>query len=413
MAVVGLCAGGLLLSAGKERAGAATMAQKGAAVEAALKYLAQSQHADGRWTYSGDASYDCAATAAALVSFQKAGFRVGESVVIDGTDYGDVIGNGLDYVFHMAQQVSIGARPHGDPDTNGNGLGARFGINGRDIFITGAVLPAIVLTDAPQRQVTTGVLAGRTYQDVVQDAVDYFAYAQVAVGNYYDGGWRYSAGYAQSDQSCSPWPVKGMLAAAQWGIDAPAWVTSELDKYLSLIQNPSDGGVYYMPYNQGGMGTNTYRTGEFLTQKHHNGDAPGETAMDAALNFLNSRWQTTASGFNGNFGNPGAMWAAFQGLAWTVGLDDTTHITNLRPFDPGSMQLDGGADWTWYEDYCEWLIDTQYANGSWAQYGVWYGTMPTSFYTEMLLASVPEPGSLALLALGAAGVVVRSRRRRA
>ncbi len=195
-------------------AGAATIPQKLNAIERGLEYLAQQQQGNGRWIYDGSASNDCAATGAALKTFLKAGYAAGNDVVINGTNYGDAIGSGLNYVFSMGQRLAISNQVHGNPDTNGNGEGVRFG-SGQDIMVSGLVIPGIVATGTPYEIVQSGPLAGKTYYDVVQDTVDYFAYAQVENRGPFDGGWRYSANYTSSDQSCSPWPILGMLASRE------------------------------------------------------------------------------------------------------------------------------------------------------------------------------------------------------
>ncbi|MHC4295570.1 MAG: hypothetical protein ACYSTL_08290, partial [Planctomycetota bacterium] len=88
-------------------ADAATTTQKQIAIEAGLEYLAQQQQGDGRWRYNGNAYQDCAATGAALKTFQLVGYSAGSDVIINGTNYGDVVGKGLSYVFSMGQQLAI------------------------------------------------------------------------------------------------------------------------------------------------------------------------------------------------------------------------------------------------------------------------------------------------------------------
>ena len=148
---------------------AATETQKRAAIEKGLAYLAQSQQANGRWEY-GDDYYDAAATGAALLSFLEEGHTAGSDVVINGTNYGDVVGDGLRYVFSRTGRYSISAEPAGNPDTNGNGYGVKFTPHtnynhSRDTYDTGIVLAAVAKAAAatPNAMVTTGTEAGRTY----------------------------------------------------------------------------------------------------------------------------------------------------------------------------------------------------------------------------------------------------------
>jgi hypothetical protein len=157
---------------------AATEAQKRAAIDSGLAYLASQQMADGRWVYSGGVE-DAASTGSALLAFLEEKPNWGANAVA----YQAVVTKGLNYLFSQATAVNIGLQTYGNPDTNGNGIGVKFvpgGVNGRDTYVTGLVLPAIAkaAAETPATLVTVGAQAGRTYAQVVQDTIDYFAYGQ-------------------------------------------------------------------------------------------------------------------------------------------------------------------------------------------------------------------------------------------
>lgn len=397
---------------------AATEAQKRQAIEDGLKWLGSTQQADGRWN-AGDDYYDTAATGASLLSFLEEGYVAGSDVVIGGTNYGDVVGKGLNFLFSRATTYSIGVEPAGDPESTSlypNGLGVKFvpgGNNSRDTYVTGLVVPAIASTGTPNAVVTNGALTGMTYKQVVQEAVDYFAYGQSDSG-WAQGGWRYYADYNNSDNSTSQWPVLSMLYASNFGVATPQFVKDELNVWTDYIQNPSDGGSYY-DSNFGAWGSNMSRTGALLIEQDFCGD---DTA--AALNYVNNNWQTYASSWNGNFGQPYAMWAVYKGLELTVGLDDTTAITNLRAFDAATMDLDAGDTWNWWEDYSEYLVDTQTSGGNWSGYSNWNAYLETPWAINILAATeipddddpvVPEPTSLFLLGSGFLGLFGLKRKK--
>ena len=170
-----------------------------------------------------------------------------------------------------------------------------------------------------------------------------------------------------------------MLYAQAAGATVPVFVASELAIWVAYIQNP-DGGSDY-PSGKG-WGSNVSRTGTLLIQMSFSGAAAGE---NAALNYLDTQWLTTANGiWNGNFGHPYAMWAAYKGLAVTIGLDDETTITNLNP-DPGDVD-NANHNYNWWEDYCEYLVSTQ-VGGTWTGYSYWTGPLATAWYINILAAT--------------------------
>jgi hypothetical protein len=388
---------------------------------------------------------DTAATGAALLAFQEEGFQAGTDVVIDGTNYGDVVGKGLNFILGKATVYSISNEPAGNPDGDGNGVGLKFvtgGNNNRDTYVTGLVMPALAKTGNPNALITTGPLVGRTdgsgaggawtMKDVVQNTVDYFAYGQADSG-WAQGGWRYYADYGQADNSTAQWPPLAMLYATEMGVTAPDFVKEQnriwLDASQNLGANPGYGGAYYdnrrSGSGQGGLGgSNEARTGGWLVQANFaglGGDL-SQSDVDAAVAYLNKYWKTTANAtWDGNFGHPYAMWGIYKGLELTVGLDDTTAITNLRA--QGTAVIDPGDTWNWWEDYCEYLVGTQDMTGSdagrWGGYGYWTNPLATAWNINILAATeipgppIPEPITLVLFGSGIAGLGVYRHRRKA
>ncbi len=382
---------------------AATELEKRAAIDNGLAWLATQQQADGRWVYNGGVE-DTAATGSVLLAFleEKANWAV---------DYSAVVALGFEFLLKQAQVYNIVNQPAGNPDSDGNGIGVKFvlgGDNNRDTYVTGIVVPTFVASGTPNALVTVGPLVGRTdgsgpggawtYQDVVRNAMDYFAYGQSeAATGFYRGGWRYYANNGSSDTSTSQWPSLSGLFASNMGVSTPGFVKDELAYWINVIQN-ADGGADY----DGGWGSNEARTGALLVMMAFAGDDINNIPYNltnadvlAALAYINTNWQTTANNtWNGNFNHPYAMWSIYKGLETAVGLADTTYITNLHnqatarggnpaPLDPGDV-------WNWWEDYNEWLYNTQNANGSWAGYDSWTGPLATAWYIN-ILAGVPVP----------------------
>jgi hypothetical protein len=406
---------------------AATEAAKQAAINKGLEYLASTQLINGNWSYSG---YDPSATGAAVLSFLEKGYKPGDDVVFGTTHYGDVVGDGLNYLLSTASTFTIGNDPYPPavpPPPGGSGYyNGKTGIYwaSEDTYQTGLVLSALAkVPDVNAVGTTSGPLANLTYKQIIQGTVDYFAWGQNGSNTgSYQGSWGYGANYYSGDNSTSQWPVIGALFAQQAGVATPQFVKDELKPWIAYIQNPNGGSGYNGP----NVLVNEAKTGGLLLEmvlagKDVNGNPFDPNAAGnpekKALDYLNINWQTTAnSTWDGNFGQPYAMWSIYKGLQSTIGLNDTTHITNL-----GSCgTLDPGVQCNWYQNYNESLVSTQNPGGSWNGYAYWTGPLATAWNVSILSATeivpeppknVPEPsGNAALLGLGMLGLGVTVRR---
>jgi hypothetical protein len=140
----------------------------------------------------------------------------------------DTASRGLNYLVSLLSTSAIGLQTNGlgtfNPDSNANGRGIRTS-QGNEMYQGGPFVDAIVASGTPNAVAPLGAanIGGRTYKDIVQDMIDYFAWSQ------YDsspagGGWRYSANEWPDNSACQ-WVAIGVIPAVrQWGVTIPQTV---------------------------------------------------------------------------------------------------------------------------------------------------------------------------------------------
>jgi hypothetical protein len=255
----------------------------------------------------------------------------------------------------------------GDPDTNGNGFG--IGVyEFYSVYTTPMVLMAIIASNGPTNITTTGPtnVVGRTYHDVAVDIVDWIAWAQnsVAANGPDEGGWRYYPQFGSSDNSISQWTVIGLMAAQLWGINAPSWVPTELQKWITADQdlsgtcggNPTYGAFdYALSY---GWYTPADSAAGILELTYTGADNTDSRIL-AAEAYLYNQWAANGSG-NGwdiNIGDLYDMYAIMKAMTLT-----TPTATTLIPDCTGSNHVE------WYNgpgQYADSLLAQQSSDGHW------------------------------------------------
>lgn len=347
------------------------------AIEDGLVYLNGTQTTggtnDGSWEpgyYAGVSS-----TALAVLCFENNGHLPGGDPISD--PYVDVVRRGLDYLLSKLMRQNIGPQTHGDPDTNGNGYGI-YAAGGRGGYENGMVIMALVASGDKSRVATPTwpgrtfipEVDGHTYEEIVREIVDYAAWAQCDSGTG-RGGWRYSVynnASGDSDNSVGPWFYLGLHTAELWGINAPAFVKTELEDYwLDYSQNDVDGGFGYSSPSPSYISD----TGGGIIGLDYCGVPASDERIVNATKWLADHWYDT-SDWNTNFGNLYAMYNIMKGMRLAIPPIDTV----------------GTHDW--YNEYADALIGNQSADGSWLSwtYG-WASQDVDTAFGILILQYVP------------------------
>lgn len=345
-----------------------------------LAYLASTQATDGHW---GSSSY-VACTAMAVLAFENAGYHAGDSSV-----YAMNVQKGLNYLFTRAAVQSISIQSAGNPDTNGNGIGIYFDYGGQPVYQTPMALMAIIASQSPTTTATAGPanVIGRTYYDIAKDAVDYLAWAQTESSGTARGGWRYSPNYGSSDNSVSQWPTLGLMAAEFWGINAPAFVKSELLRWTTASQQLSGTPASNYYYGAFGYDSPTYlnsivESAAGILELSYCGVAKTDSRIVAAQGYINRDW-TTSSSWRVNLGNFYAMYGVMKACRQTI----PTPVKYIANYDSSP-----GVEWyNGTNQYADLIISHQTASGYWNDWVVSTG-MPTALTTafaELILEYIP------------------------
>ncbi len=373
---------------------AATEAQKLAAIDAGLAWLALQQNPDGSWTYGGG-SYNEAATAAALLAFVEQKYK---PLGWHGHDYTAVVTNATNYLLGTAVQIDIStANWWGFTGKNNSGIGLEWGVSaGEQTYTSGLVLPALCRLTAgivsPTAVISSANSAvnGLTYVQVIQRAVDTWIWGQTGpAGGNYDGGWHYFPSQGTADGSTSQWGAVSLLAAEQVpGIIVPQQTKTELINWINYIQNPDGSCGYTDPNGASGIANDEAKTGGLLTMMFFAG---GGGSQSNALAYLNTNWQSTLNNtWYGNFDNAYAMFGIYKGIELTLGLNAGTAIISNLHTNPGDIN-NPNHSWNWWEDYCNWLVLNQNGDGSWSGGSQWTGPLATAWYVSILNATTIAP----------------------
>lgn len=336
-----------------------------ASIVAGLDWLAGIQNADGSWP--GDEPV--ARTGLAVLKFIDRAKELGKNPFEEGYQYHMQVEKGLEYIFMNAYTMPITPQPAGDPDTNGNGIGVYFVFDDwHHSYTTGICLMAIGAADAcadklgiPSPIVSFGPLASWTYEDVIQDTVDYLAFGQNDA-NWERGGWGYRENWIDwSDNSNTGWVTFGLGYALTSGATIPQFVYDELEVWINYIQNPVDG-----DWEDGGSGytgpwdwVNMLKTGNLLYQMALVEYPIDDLRVTAAIDYQERNWDNADwdPGWKGGDGWPD--WSSHHATFCIMKGFEAFGIDLL------DLDYDSVPEFDWFDEMSTRIVETQNPDGSW------------------------------------------------
>jgi hypothetical protein len=221
----------LTLSIAVFPAQAATQVEIDAAIAAGITWLLDQQNdVTGSWGTSLSVGY----TGFAVLKLETHALQTGQDPLDPAYEHYSNVTAGLDYLFSMANTIPIVVQSAGDPDTNGNDLGVVIESgSGERMYETGVAMMAIAASTHPEMVVDVpgSDVDGWTYFDVLQDMVEFAAFAQNDIGaGPYRGGWRYFENWATSDNSITGIVILGLAYAEASTIEGvPAFSSGTTD----------------------------------------------------------------------------------------------------------------------------------------------------------------------------------------
>jgi hypothetical protein len=342
----------------------------------------------GYWPYNWNS---VAATGASTEAFEINGSLPGGDP--DEDPYVETVQRGLNYLLSELFWEPVGQDatncPFGNPDGNGNGFG--LASYGHVVYESGIALMALASSRCPDCTAATGIpeVAGRSYLDVAQDMVDWFAFCQTdPIRGVYRGGWRYQCNPGDSDNSVTQWPVIGMESAevnfGPYGLTVPQFVKDELNLWIDYVQNDVDG-----DWADGGSGythpwdwVNVAKTGGLLAEMKFVGDTTASTRVQDAVDYIHRNWTSDGEHFPRSYY---AFYSVMKGFR-LLGIQTINPINHPSGFD-------------WYTDpswgYAQHIVDQQNPDGAW--HGGYWSDHPlqSAWAILTLKKTVVQPGPVA------------------
>lgn len=317
------------------------------AIQRGLKYLYMNKISTSpngqpgyRWI-----STDYPISALSVLAFENHGHLASNNP--NGDIYADTVKGGLNQLFNVlnGEATAQDDVTFFKSDINGN---LRRVYYNNDLYRQSIMAMAIAGSASPDAEVGlagSAEVRGKTYKVVLEDMIDWIAYAQHDSG-LFKGGWRYGAN-GGSDNSVAQWPALALGEAerAPWGITPPAWVKLRMRDWLNVSQ-AADGGFGYNTTDY--WLQNVAKTGGGIAQMAvANYFGTNNDKLNRALNFLNTYWNSEDSRvwlYHYNFTEHYSVYSVKKGL-------DFAHLTHVGSHD-------------WQHEYDQWYVNKMVNQGT-------------------------------------------------
>jgi hypothetical protein len=381
------------------------------AIDDGLRAMYLNQDADGRTRFGVNAqgaagSNDCGTTAFTLWAFSNRGHGP-----LSDTLYAPASRRALGYIFSDDQTFDPANQAFtGDPDRNGNNRVINLCRGNNEGYASPIAASAIMAaySAAPGTVLDFGPYAGQTVFQVVEDAVEWTAFAQSDRNDWARGGWRYNAN-SSADTSVDSWhylAIEGFETV--FGGSVNDLVKAEAERRLVASQRV-DGGFLYDTGNL--SGDSSARTAGGLSgllmvteggRLTPNIAAPrtANVRINEAIAALGTSWNNPGNTWLGNIPNYYAMWTSARALR-LAGVDALVNggiAFDWETGDEGDGEPNNAAPRRGYFPY---LVGAQAADGRWpatVNGGNWTTNLNTAWAVLILTPTVfgpPPPDNMA------------------
>lgn len=310
-------------------------------IERGIAWLVGQQMGNGSW------ENQVAQTGFAVVILAERASDLGYASPFDeGYPYRENLRDGLNYLFTRATS-------HPGGILYGNS------------YHTGIAMMGVAASGTPNAVVAVGNTAvdGKTYREVLQGNVDFFAATQNP-----DGGWGYHPDW-RSDNSIAGYVVLGLRYAEAFGCTIPGPLKTKLDAWIDYIQDTDGGSGYTQPREW----KNVLKTGNLLFEMAFVGDTTQSERVGRALGYIGRHW---------NVPNWDPGWRIHYQAMYCL-------MKGFESLGIGTIEVDGQPV-SWYYDFAVVIVATQEPGGSWA-WDYWGGRLLATEWALLTLAKIAPP----------------------